>query len=204
MNPVNAHRTQHLVTLAKDGDRPAVEQLCRIYGERVRRIIRFRIDRKLRPKIDTVDIVQDALVSALGGLENFTYKDEGDFLRWLSRIAENKLRDELDRFHAEKRDIRREIPFKRAEGGTGECSCGVPDPLETTTPSVLLSRQEQLDRLERAIDDLKPEYREVIFLSRIERLSHEEIATKLDKSRGAVAMLLSRALLALAAAYEKT
>ena len=204
MNSVNDHNTQHLVTLAKEGDKPAVEQLCRIYGERVRRIIRLRIDSKLRPKIDSVDVVQDALVLALAGLENFTYKNEGDFLRWLSRIAENKLRDTLDKFHADKRDIRREIPFKKIETDCENGSFCLAGPLQTTTPSVLLSRKEQLDRLERAIDELKPEYREVIFLSRIERLSHEEIAAKLEKSKGAVAMLLSRALVALTAAYEKT
>ena len=204
MDSVTNEKTQHLVTLAKDGDQSAIDQLCRIYGERIRRIIRLRIDSKLRPKIDSVDVVQDVLVLALGGLKNFTYKNEGDFLRWLSRIAENKLRDILDRFHADKRDIRREIPFKREETNTNDGSHAVAGPLQTTTPSVLLARKEQLDRLERAIDNLKPEHREVIFLSRIERLSHEEIAAKLDKSKGAVAMLLSRALIALTAAYEKT
>lgn len=204
MAPVDAHPTQHLVGLAQAGDQAAINQLCRIYGERVRRIIRFRIDRKLRPKIDSVDVVQDALVLALGGLHDFTYRNEGDFLRWLSRIAENKLHDVLDRFHADKRDIRREIPFRKVEANTEVCAFGVAGPVETTTPSVLLSRKEQLDRLERAIDDLKPEYRDVIFLSRIERLSHEEIAARMGKSKGAVAMLLSRALLALTAAYENT
>jgi len=203
VNPETDQNTRYLVTLAKEGDKPAVEQLCRIYGERVRRIIRLRIDSKLRPKIDSVDVVQDALVLALAGLENFTYKNEGDFLRWLSRIAENKLRDTLDKFHADKRDIRREIPFKKIETDCENGSFGLAGPLQTTTPSVLLSRKEQLDRLERAIDELKPEYREVIFLSRIERLSHEEISAKLEKSKGAVAMLLSRALIALTAAYEK-
>jgi RNA polymerase sigma-70 factor (ECF subfamily) len=202
MNPVNDHTTQRLVTLAKEGDRSAIDQLCRIYGERIRRIIRLRIDRKLRPKIDSVDIVQDALVQALAGLENFTYKNEGDFLRWLSKIAENKFRDILDKFHADKRDIRREIPFKKVEANTEGGSFGVDGPLQTTTPSVLFSRKEQFDRLERAIDSLKPEYRDVIFLSRIERLSHEEIALRMGKSKGAVAMLLSRALVALTAAYE--
>ena len=202
MNSVNDHKTRHLVTLAKEGDQSAINQLCRIYGERVRRIIRLRIDRKLRPKIDSVDVVQDALVLALAGLKNFTYRNEGDFLRWLSRIAENKLHDVLDKFYADKRDIRREIPFKKEEMNTDGDSFGVAGPLQTTTPSVLLSRKEQLDRLEKAIDNLKFEYREVIFLSRIERLSHDEIAAKLDKSRGAVAMLLSRALIALTAAYE--
>ena len=203
MSPVHDHRTQHLVALAKEGDQPAIDQLCRIYGERVRRIIRLRIDHKLRPKVDSVDIVQEALVLALAGLKDFTYRDEGDFLRWLSRIAENKLHDIVDRFHAEKRDIRREIPFKKVETDTEDVSAGVAGPLQTTTPSILLLRKEQLDRLERAIDALKPEYREVILLSRIERLSQEEIGARLGKSKGAIAMLLSRALMALTAAYEK-
>ena len=204
MNPECEHKTQSLVTLAKEGDKLAIEQLCRIYGERVRRIIRLRIDRKLRSKLDSVDVVQDALILAMGGLKDFTYKNEGDFLRWLSKIAENKLHDILDKFYTEKRDIRREIPFKKVENNTEEGSFIAAEPLETTTPSVLLFRKEQLDKLEKAIDDLKPDYRDVIYLSRIERLSNAEIAEKLGKSKGAVAMLLSRALVALTAAYEKS
>ena len=204
MNPNCEHKTQSLVTLAKEGDKLAIEQLCGIYGERVRRIIRLRIDRKLRSKIDSVDVVQDALILAMGGLKDFTYKNEGDFLRWLSKIAENKLHDILDKFYTEKRDIRREIPFKKVENDTEEGSFIATEPLDTTTPSVLLFKKEQLDRLERAIDDLKPDYREVIYLSRIERLSNAEIAEKLGKSKGAVAMLLSRALAALTAAYENS
>jgi RNA polymerase sigma-70 factor (ECF subfamily) len=204
VNPDCEHKTQSLVTLAKEGDRLAIEQLCRIYGERVRRIIRLRIDRKLRSKIDSVDVVQDALILAMGGLKDFTYKNEGDFLRWLSKIAENKLHDILDKFYTEKRDIRREIPFKKVENNTEEVSYIAAEPLETTTPSVLLFKKEQLDRLERAIDGLKPDYREVIYLSRIERLSNAEIAEKLGRSKGAVAMLLSRALVALTAAYENS
>ena len=203
MNSDCEHKTQILVTLAKEGDKLAIEQLCRIYGERVRRIIRLRIDRKLRSKIDSVDVVQDALILAMGGLKDFTYKNEGDFLRWLSKIAENKLHDILDKFYTEKRDVRREIPFKKVENDTEEDPFIAAEPLETTTPSVLLFRKEQLDRLERAIDDLKPDYREVIYLSRIERLSNAEIAEKLGKRKGAVAMLLSRALVALTTAYEK-
>ncbi|UCG59901.1 MAG: sigma-70 family RNA polymerase sigma factor [Phycisphaerales bacterium] len=203
MKPASDHNTRRLVALAKEGDEPAIDQLCAVYGERIRRIVRLRMDRKLRAKLDSVDVVQDALVLALDGLKDFTYKNEGDFLRWLSKIAENKLFDIFDKFRADKRDVHREIPFKREGRSTEGGAVGAAGPLDTTTPSVLLSRKEQLDRLERAIDNLKPEYREVVFLSRIERLSQAEIAAKLGKSKGAVAMLLSRALVALTAAYEE-
>lgn len=203
MKPIENHKTQHLVALAKEGNESALNQLCSVYGERVRRIIRLRLDRKLRPKLDSVDVVQDALILALGGLKDFTYRNEGDFLRWLSRIAENKLRDILDKFHADKRDIRKEIPFKK-EGASAEGGfVGAAEPIGTTTPSVIMRKKEALDRLEKALDELKPEHKEVVVLKRIEGLSHAEIAERLGKNAGAVRMLLSRAMVALTLAYGK-
>ncbi len=193
--------TQHLVALAKEGDEVAVGQLCSVYGERVRRIIRLRLDRKLRPKLDSVDVVQDALILALDGLKDFTYKDEGDFLRWLAKIAENRLRDIFDRFHAEKRDIYREIPFRKEGRNTEGGSAGAAGPVRTTTPSVIACKKEAMDRLEKALDELKPEYKEVIVLKKIEGLSHAEIADRLGKNAGAVRMLLARAMAALTLTY---
>lgn len=197
------HKTQHLVALAKEGDAAAVNQLYNVYGERVRRLIRLRLNRKLRPKLDSVDVVQEALILALGGLQNFTYRNEGDFLRWLSRIAENRLRDIVEGFHADKRDIRREIPFKKEGGSTADGSPGAAGPVCATTPSVIACREEALDRLEKALDTLKPQYKEVIVLKRIDGLSHAEIAERLGKNAGAVRMLLARAMAALTIAYGR-
>jgi RNA polymerase sigma-70 factor (ECF subfamily) len=159
------------------------------------------LDRTLRPKLDSVDIVQDALVLALGGLKDFTYKNEGDFLRWLSRIAENRLRDMADRFHADKRDIHKEIPFKEEGDNANGGFVGAAGPRHNTTPSVIMRKKEALDRLEKALDRLKPEYKEIIVLKRIEGLSHAEIAERLGKNTGAVRMLLARALAALTITY---
>jgi len=193
--------TQHLVALAKEGDEAAANQLCSVYGERVRRIIRLRLDPKLRPKLDSVDVVQDVLMLAFGRLNDFTYKDEGDLLRWLSRIAENRVRDIFDRFQADKRDIHREIPFKKEGRNTDGRSFGAAEPMRTTTPSVIMGKKEALDRLEKALDELKPEYKEIIVLKRIEGLSHDEIAKKLGKNAGAMRMLLARAMAALTITY---
>lgn len=201
LKSVTNQKTEHLVALAKEGNESALNQLCSVYGERVRRIIRLRLDHKLRPKLDSMDVVQDALVLALEGLQDFTYKNEGDFLRWLAKIAENRFRDILDKFHAHKRDVHREIPFRRKGRRTADTSAGPAEPIRRTTPSVILSRKEALDRLEKALDDLKPEYRDVIMLKRIEGLSHAEIAERLGKNAGAVRMLLARAMAALALAY---
>ncbi|MFC1792474.1 RNA polymerase sigma factor [Planctomycetota bacterium] len=203
MRPINNHNTQHLIVLAKEGNQSALNQLCSVYSERVRRIIRFRLDQKLRSKLDSVDVVQDALILAMGGLKDFTYRNEGDFLRWLSRIAENKLHDIFDEFYADKRDIRKEIPFKEGRGSAVDAFFGAVGPIGTTTPSVIMCKKEALDRLEKALDELKPEYKKVIVLKRIEGLSYAEIAERLGKSAEAVGMLLSRAMTALTIAYGK-
>ena len=200
---VGNEKTQHLVALAKGGDQSALNQLCSVYGERVRRIIRFRLNQKLRSKLDSVDVVQDVLFLAMGGLKDFTYRSEGDFLRWLSRIVENKIRDIFDEFHTAKRDIRREIPFKEQRRSSGGTMGAVLGPIRVPTPSVIMCKKESLDRLEKALDELKPEYREVVVLKRIEGLSYDEIGERLGKSAKAVSMLMYRAMTALTIAYGK-
>jgi RNA polymerase sigma-70 factor (ECF subfamily) len=157
---------------------------------------------KLRSKLESMDLVQDVLMCALRDLGDFTYTNEGDFLRWLSRIAENRLRDNLDKLHAGKRDIRKEVPLDNYRPTTAGGFVGTPGPIVATTPSIIMSRKEDLDKLEKAIDKLRPEYREVIMLAKIEELSYSQIGERLDKSTGAVKILVSRARMALANAFE--
>jgi len=158
--------------------------------------------KELRSKLESMDLAQDALVSALEGLGDFTYKNEGDFLRWLSTIAENRLRDNLDKLHADKRDIRKEVRLDNYRPTTGAGFVETPGPIDATTPSVIMSRKEDLARLEKAIDELKPEYREVIVLTKIEGFSYKEIGERLGKSTDAIGMLLSRAMVALTSVFE--
>ena len=198
------HKTRHLVVLAKDGDKSALSQLYMVYAERVRRILRLRMSKELRPKLDSMDLVQDALLSALGGIEDFTYKNEGDFLRWLSRIAQNALRDNLDKLHAAKRDIRKEVRLRNYRPTTSSRSAGIAGPIDATTPSAIMSRKEDLDKLEKAIDELKPEYREVIVLTKIEGLSYREIGSRLGKSPDAVRMLVPSAMAELTTVFMRT
>jgi len=86
---------------------------------------------------------------------------------------------------------------------TGGRLTSTPGPIQATTPSMIMSRKEELDKLEKAMDQLKPEYKEVIVLTKIEGLSYKEIGQQLGKSADAVGMLLSRAMVALTIAYEK-
>lgn len=188
------YNTQQLVTLAKDGDEYALNQLCRVYADRVRWMVRLRLDRKLRPKLESLDLAQDVLIHALKGLGDFTYTNEGDFVHWLSKITQNALRDNVDKLYADKRDIRKEVPLRGQGQTTGGRPFAVPEPLETTTPSVIMSKREDLSKLEKAIDSLKPEYREVIILTKIEGLSYGEIGGRMNKSADAIRMLVPSAM----------
>lgn len=196
------HKTRQLVALAKEGDETALNQLCKVYGERVRWIVRLRMGEELRSKLESMDLVQDVLLSALKDLRDFRYQDEGDFLRWLSRIAENRLRDNVDKLHADKRDIRKEVRFDNYGPRTEGRSFGERGPVDATTPSVIMSRKEELDELARAIEELKPEYKEVIILTKIEGLSYKEISNRLGKSDEAVRKLFTRAMAALTTVFE--
>jgi RNA polymerase sigma-70 factor (ECF subfamily) len=197
-----SEKTRELVALAKEGDESAINQLWAVYGTRLHWIMRLRMGRELRSKLESMDIAQDALLSALVELENFTYKNDGDFLRWLSTIAENRLRDNLDKLHADKRDIRKEIRLGELRVNT-ESKTNMPLlAIEATTPSVIMSRKEELEKLEKAIDKLKPEYKEVIVLKKIEGLSCQEISDKLGKSSESVRKLVSRAMAALTTLFE--
>ncbi len=195
-------KTRHLVALAQDGDESALNQLCKVYGARVLWIIRLRMDRELRSQLESMDVVQDVLMSALKDLGSFTYKTEGDFLRWLSRIAENRLRGHLQRLHANKRDIRKEVRLNGYRATAEDSFVAALDAVETKTPSAIMSKREELDKLAKAIDVLKPEYRQVIVMTKIEGLSYKEIGDGLGKSSEAVRKLVSRALEELISIFE--
>jgi RNA polymerase sigma-70 factor (ECF subfamily) len=195
-------KTQQLVALAKEGNDSAVNQLWKVYGARVHWIMRFRMGSELRSKLESMDLAQEALLSAFGDLENFTYKNEGDFLRWLSTIAENRLRDNLDKLHADKRDIRKEVHPDNRRLTFADPFAVTQDPVDATTPSMIMSRKEELEQLEKAIDKLKSEYKQVIILTRIEGLTYKEIAKRLGKSDEAVRKLVSRAMASLTSVFE--
>lgn len=197
-----SQKTQELVALAKEGDKSALNQLYRAYAERVRWMVRLRMGRQLRSKLESMDLVQEVLIHALGGLEDFIYKDEGDLVRWLSKITENELRGSLRRLHAEKRNIHKEVRLENDRQTTGGGFLGSLGPIEATTPSVIVSRKEDLSKLEKAMDKLKPQYREAIILTKIEGLSYEQIGDRLEMSADAVRMLATRAMVALAAAFR--
>ena len=64
-------------------------------------------------------------------------------------------------------------------------------------------RQEQIEELYRALGRIKPEYRQILWLTYIEGFSHKETAGIIKKTVHAIDTLVFRAKLALKAEMEK-
>ena len=58
-------------------------------------------------------------------------------------------------------------------------------------------RQEEIDRLEQACEQLPEDYRRVLTLTRIAGLSHEEAGREMGRTAGASRKLLNRAIVQL-------
>ena len=65
-------------------------------------------------------------------------------------------------------------------------------------PVTLADRKDRLVLLEEALQQLKPEHRDVIMMARIEKMSAREIGAEMDRSENAIHLLLGRALKSLA------
>jgi len=181
--------TLSLIERAQLGDRAAMNALYERYSQRVLVIVRSRLGQRLRRKMESCDLVQSVLLASFRDFNKFEYRGEKAFLRWLSRIVENRIRDKRDFFSARKRDVAREEPLEREERRESRFIAG-----SEPTPSRRLVLSEQLLQLERAMDRLPSEYREIIIRAKHEGMSLEEIAEAMGRSKDAARMLLARAL----------
>jgi RNA polymerase sigma-70 factor (ECF subfamily) len=189
--------TISLLRLAKNGDPDAVNDLYARYGHRLETVVRLRLGRRLRAKMETCDIVQDALLAALPHIETTEFESNGSFFHWLTSLVENRIRDMADHFGAQKRDAGRERPLE-ATAAQGDSTFGPISELATFgTPSQVLSRKEEIEKLEQAVDALPDDQREALLLVRFEGLSLAEAGAAMSRSPDAVRMLVSRAIVKL-------
>lgn len=183
-----------LLQRARDGDGRAREQLfekCRAY---VRVVARAEVESWLQAKVDPSDLVQQTMLEVHRGFDQFRGMSEGEYLAWVRRILTRNATDYVRRYGGTgKRQVSREIRWQASAGDDSRTGNREPsDSLET--PSELVMRHEDELQVAEALTRLPPDYREVILLRNLERLSFNEVAERMDRSRPAVQMLWMRAL----------
>lgn len=182
-----------LVGRAARGDRNAREVLLEKHLHPLRAFVRLRLGRLIRSKESSADIVQSVCAEAVDRLDRQLYSDEVVFRNWLFRRAERKILDRGRYYRRERRDAAREV-----QAGSLSESDWDPALLECYRTLFTGSRhalaREELARVEEAFDQLRPRDREIITLSRLAGLSHQEIADRLGQSNEAIRARLCRAL----------
>jgi RNA polymerase sigma-70 factor (ECF subfamily) len=194
--------THALLQRVQTGDKEALNELYNRYLMRVLAAVRARLGAELRGKLESWDVVQDALLASLKDVQSFNQTSEGAFLNWLAKIVENRIREQLDYFRAEKRDHRLERPLAGPRSDESSVPLDIPERNCAPTASQVLILSDDLARLERAMDQLPEESRELIVAVKIEGRTYLEIAEASGKSPDAVRMQVNRAMLALAKAFR--
>ncbi|HLQ36563.1 MAG TPA: sigma-70 family RNA polymerase sigma factor [Planctomycetota bacterium] len=174
MNPLT--QTIDLVKQAQSGSRPALDRLLTRYYERVRRVVRVRIGAKLRRHLETADLLQQTLLTAVRKFDQFEMRYEGSLIDWLAKIAEHQIRDQVDHFGAQKRQrIEQSIDEKLTADASADLAGRLADQ-KLASPSTANLEREELEALEQCLDLLPPGYRELIVLRDYEDLPWEEVA----------------------------
>lgn len=150
-----------LIRLYNTGNAAALEELVNRYKDRVFTSIFFLV----KDKYLAEDLFQDVFIKIIDTIRNNRYNDEGKFLSWAMRIAHNLCVDHFRRvkrspsiINAEGKDVFEWLHFS-----------------DETAEGKLMKRQSH-DRVQRMLELLPEEQKEVIVLRHYGNLSFKEIA----------------------------
>lgn len=192
MDPSQPDRTAVLLRLWYQGDLEALEEILKLHLPWIRGVVRQRLGGKLRQKAESGDVVQDAMLRFLKDGPRLKIRDETHFRRLMTRLVENVICDQHDRFTAKRRSMDREQSLENLPP-----NLKLKNP--ALTPSSIAGRHELEDQLQLAMALLSEEDRSVIRLRKWERKSFQEIAEVLDISPSAADTRFRRAMARLAA-----
>ncbi|MGE0755782.1 MAG: sigma-70 family RNA polymerase sigma factor [Pirellulaceae bacterium] len=185
-----------LLLRLRQGDGAALGTLFSLNRQRLRRLIEFRLDARLRGRVDPSDVLQDSFMDAAQRLEYFVRGPSLPFFVWLRQIALQRL-IEVHRRHlgAEKRSANRERSVDAwPASSVTSASLAFQLVCRLASPSDILARNELTAQLHQALNSMDPIDREVLALRHFEELSNDETAAALGLQKSAASNRYVRAL----------
>src|ERR1700756_6061522 len=88
-----------LMAKARAGEAEALGELCALYRNYLRMVVRTGLGPRLRERVELSDVVQEALVEVVRQFPQFTGQTEAAIVGWLRRLVGQKLAD-LGRYHS--------------------------------------------------------------------------------------------------------
>lgn len=185
-----------LIGRAAEGDEAAQNELFSAHRDRLQRMIRLRLDRRVQGRLDSSDILQEAYIDVFRNLPRYVEAPQTSFFIWLRNVVGLKLA-EVHRRHltTEKRDARRDISIYRgALPAINSISLAAQLLGQLTSPSQGVVKTEMRVRLQEVLDGLDDLDREVIALRHFEQLNSQEVADVLEMSKSGASSRYIRAL----------
>lgn len=195
---------KELLLRAAQDDSAALDELFQMYRHRLKGMLHWRLDPRLRTRVDESDVIQETLVDAARKFSEYAQAPQLPFYLWLRHLAGLKLA-ELHRTHlsAQKRSARRETSLEFGDFAPAS-SVVLADAFagNLTSPSEAAMRHELKRRCQELLDSLEPIDREVLVLKHFEQLSTAETASVLGISKAGAGRRYLAALKRLRAALS--
>jgi RNA polymerase sigma-70 factor (ECF subfamily) len=191
--------SEDLLRRSRSGDQTALQTLLQRHLQALRAFVRLRMSPLLRAHESGSDLVQSACLDLLRKRDGFEWRGEAAFRAWLYDAVLKTLRDKERALRAQRRDARREVTLPEGSRAEELAACYS----QALSPSGQALAEERVRALEAAFDELPEDYREVITLSRVVRLSRSQVAAQMQRTEDSVRNLLSRALAVLAEALRR-
>jgi len=191
-----SERESELVHLAAAGDNAALCELFSIHGERLKRMVRLRLNRRLQGRLDSSDVLQEAYLEAAQKLGDYAANPATSFFLWLRAMTGLKLAEVHRRhFGTQMRDADRDVSIYRGALPAANSVSLAAHLLGTlTSPSQAAMKAEMRVRLQEALDAMDPLDREVIALRHFEQLDSAETAQVLGLSKSGASSRYIRAM----------
>jgi RNA polymerase sigma-70 factor, ECF subfamily len=193
-----------LLLRIEGGDDRAMTEMFTRHRERLRQMIRLRLDRRLQGRIDSSDVLQDTFLEvARRAQEYVAHPDMPPFI-WLRYLTGQTL-SALHRHHLKvhMRDAGKEVSLRhRATPQANSASLAEMLLGRLTSPSRAARRAEMQLKLQETLNAMEPFDREVLALRHFEELSNGEVAQVLGLTKTAASNRYIRALRRLKAALK--
>jgi RNA polymerase sigma-70 factor (ECF subfamily) len=193
-----------LLRNASGGDAAALAMLFERYRDRLRRIVEYRLDARLRGRCDPSDVIQEAWLDAARRLQDYLARPALPFFLWLRLLVKQKVIDIHRHELAEKRGAGRELHAFAGDGT--ESSAGAlanAFVASRSSASGAAMREETRRAIAVALEELDEVDREIILLRYFEELSNSEAARVLEIEANTASQRHLRALKNLARLLAK-
>lgn len=160
-----------------EGGQAALASLFSTYSGRLERIISFRLDPRIRGRVDAGDVLQEAFLEVSTRLQSFLDSADVSFFVWLRQQTLQTLVDVHRRQFRQKRDVNREIHFA-STGPSDGTSVSIAQFLigQLTSPSQAAVKAEEMYGLQDALNSMNDLDREVLALRHFEQLGNNQVA----------------------------